>query len=193
MDLTAHVQAPTAEHLRTLKAKLCREDAPDSPVHVVKLEPLSGKGSRGNNAAMIMFPSIPVDGRGYFLQLESTLSRAAFTYTTHAIHFRANSSFKHVRLVFKPEPKVTEQELGHSSYVALPLIIIGVLIYTNRLKVIPVLNRMVQSLNGSLTQTSAVGNNGRNSAVSSEHNTVDAVMVEPVLNVRSRKVKLRKT
>ncbi|KAJ9597688.1 hypothetical protein L9F63_011454 [Diploptera punctata] len=99
MDLTVYVQATNAEYLRTLRAKLCREDAPDSPVHVMKLDSSNGKSSRGLNSAMLVFPSIPADGRGYFLQLESSLSHQTHSYTTHAVHFKANSSFKLVRLL----------------------------------------------------------------------------------------------
>ncbi|XP_067008353.2 BOS complex subunit NOMO1 [Anabrus simplex] len=191
MDLTARVETTSPDHLRSLRAKLCREDSPDSPVHIIKLDGYAGKPpARGSRNAMVLFPSIPLDGRSYFLQLESSLSRATHSYTTHAVHFRANSSFKHIRLSFKPEPKIIEQDLGHSSYMALPLIIFGLIMYFNQHKVFPVLNRIAQTLNGSVVTNV---NNGRSSPSGSEHNGSDAVMVEPVLNVRSRKVKPRKT
>ncbi|XP_049779932.1 nodal modulator 3 [Schistocerca cancellata] len=190
MDVTANVQAPNVEHLRTLRAKLCREDAPESPIHVVKLDSTPGRSTKGHNAAMIMFPPIPADGRNYFLQLESTLSRATHTYTTHAVHFRANSSFKHIKLTFQPEPKVVEQDIGHTSYMTLPLIIIVVLAYINRVKVVPVLNRLVQSLN---TPASPQSSGSGRTTIPQDHNAADAVMVEPILNVRSRKIKPRKT
>ncbi|PSN32990.1 Nodal modulator 1 [Blattella germanica] len=190
MDLTVHVQTTTAEHLRTLRAKLCREDSPDSPVHIMKLDSSNGKSSRGLNAAMLVFPSVPADGRGYFLQLESTLSQQTHTYTTHAVHFKANSSFKLVKLSFKPEPKVLEQELGHSSYFALPLMIIVLVVYLNQQKVLPFLNRLSQSLSTSLNTGV---NNSRMSNVNTDHNVSDAVIVEPVMSITKRKAKPRKT
>jgi hypothetical protein len=192
MDLTVQVQATTAEHLRTLRAKLCREDAPDSPVHIIKLDSPSKKppSTRGTNTAMLVFPSLPADGRGYFLQLESTLPLSTHSYKTHAVHFKANVSFKLVKLPFKPEPKILEQELGHSSYFALPLMIIGLITYFNQQKVLLLLNWITQSLSSSLTtgvNTSRVTN------ATSDHNAVDAVTVEPIINVTKRKLKPRKT
>ena len=189
MDLTVHVQATNAEYLRTLRAKLCREDAPDSPVHIMKLDSSNGKSSRGLNSAMLVFPSIPPDGRGYFLQLESSLSHQTHSYTTHAVHFKANSSFKLIKLSFKPEPKITEQELGHSSYFALALIVIGVITYLNKQKVVPFLNWLSQSLSNSLS----TGVNSRANIVNIDHSVSDAVIVEPVLNLTKRKAKPRKT
>jgi hypothetical protein len=192
MDLTVHVQATNPDHLRTLRAKLCREDSPDSPVHIIKLDLPNGKSpsSRGTSAAMLVFPSLPADGRGYFLQLESTLPHSTHSYTTHAVHFKANSSFRLVKLSFKPEQKILEHELGHSSYFALPLMIIAVVIYLNHVKILPFLNWSLQSLSSSLTtgvNTSRVTN------VTSDHSAVDAVMVEPIINVTKRKLKPRKT
>lgn len=192
MDLTVHVQATNPEHLRTLRAKLCREDSPDSPVHIIKLDSANGKSpsSRGTNTAMLVFPSLPADGRGYFLQLESTLPHSTHSYTTHAVHFKANTSFKLVKLSFKPEPKILEQELGHSSYFALSLMIIGLVAYFNQQKVLPFVNWIAQSLSSSLmtgVNTSRVTN------ASSDHSAVDAVMVEPIVSVTKRKLKPRKT
>jgi hypothetical protein len=192
MDLTVQVQATNAEHLWTLRAKLCREDAPDSPVHIMKLDSPSRKSlsSRGTNTAMLVFPSLPADGRGYFLQLESTLPHSTHSYTTHAVHFKANVSFKLVKLLFKPELKVLEQELGHSSYIALPLMIIGLITYLNQQKVLPFLNRMAHSLSSSLTTGV---NTSRVTTTTSDHSAVDTVMVEPVMNVTKRKLRPRKT
>lgn len=192
MDLTVHVQTTNPEHLRTLRVKLCREDSPDSPVHIIKLDSPNGKSpsSKGSNAAMLVFPSLPADGRGYFLQLESTLPHSTHSYTTHAVHFKANTSFRLVKLSFKPEPKVLEHELVHSSYFALPLMIMAVVIYFNHVKILPFLNWIVQSLSSSLT-TSV--NTSRAMSTTSDHTAVDAVMVEPIINVTKRKLKPRKT
>jgi hypothetical protein len=192
MDLTVQVQATNAEQLRTLRAKLCREDVPDSPVHIVKLDSPSKKSpsTRGTNTAMLVFPSLPADGRGYFLQLESTLPHSTHLYKTHAVHFKANVSFKLVKLLFKPELKIQEQELGHSSYLALPLMIIGLITYLNQQKVLPFFNWIAQSLSNSLTTGV---NTSRVSNATSDHSAVDAVMVEPVINVTKRKLKPRKT
>jgi hypothetical protein len=192
MDLTVQVQAANPEHLWTLRAKLCREDSPDSPVHIIKLDSPNGKPPLRKSACstMLVFPSLPADGRGYFLQLESTLPQSTHLYTTHAVHFKANASFRLVKLSFKPEPKVLEHELGHSSYFALPLMIIALVMYFNHLKILPYVNRISQSLSSSLT--SGV-NTGRATNTTSDHAAADAVMVEPIINVTKRKLRPRKT
>jgi hypothetical protein len=193
MDLTVHVQATSPEHLRTLRAKLCREDSPDSPVHIMRLDHPNGKSppSRGTSAAMLVFPSLPADGQGYFLQLESSLPHSTHLYTTHAVHFRANTSFKLVKLLFKPEPKVVEHELGHSSYFALPLMVTVLVLYFNRLKVLPFLNWIAQSVSTSLTR--GVNSSRVINTAPSDHGAADAVIVEPVIGVTKRKLKPRKT
>ena len=193
MDLTVHVQATSPEHLRTLRAKLCREDYPDSPVHILRLDHSNGKSppSRGTNAAMLVFPSLPADGQGYFLQLESSLPQSTHVYTTHAIHFKANTSFKLVKLSFKPEPKIVEHDVGHSSYFALPLMVTVLVVYFNRLKVLPFLNWIAQTASSSLTR--GVNSSRVINAASTDHGAADAVIVEPVISVTKRKVKPRKT
>ncbi|XP_021915728.1 nodal modulator 1 isoform X3 [Zootermopsis nevadensis] len=192
MDLTVQVQATNAEHLRTLRTKLCREDAPDSPVHTIKLNSPSKKSPStiDTNIAVLVFPSLPADGQGYFIQLESTLPQSTHSYKTHAVHFKANVSFRLVKLLFKPELKILEQELGHSSYLALPLMIIGLVVYLNQQKVLPFLNWIAQSLSNSLTTGV---NSSRVTNPTSDHSAADAVMVEPVINVTKRKLKPRKT
>lgn len=42
MDISVFVESTIPEHLRTLKLKLCKDEMPDSPVHVVKLDTLAG-------------------------------------------------------------------------------------------------------------------------------------------------------
>lgn len=193
MDLTVHVQATSPEHLRTLRAKLCKEDYPDSPVHIMRLDHPNGKSlpSRGTNAAMLVFPSLPADGQGYFLQLESSLPQSTHVYTTHAVHFKANTSFKLVKLLFKPEPKIVEHEVGHSSYFALPLMVAVLVVYFNRLKVLPFLEWIAQSASSPLTR--GVNSTRVINTASTDHSSADAVIVEPVINVTKRKVKPRKT
>jgi hypothetical protein len=192
MDLTVHVQTTNPEHLRTLRAKLCREDSPDSPVHIIKLDSPNGKSPsrKSTSSAMLVFPSLPADGRGYFLQLESSLPHSTHSYTTHAVHFKANTSFRLVKLSFKPEPKALEHELGHSSYFILPLMIISVVMYFNHMKILPFVNWISQSL--SISLTSGV-NTGRAMNMTSDHTAADAVMVEPIINVTKRKLRPRKT
>jgi hypothetical protein len=158
----------------------------------MRLDHPNGKSqpSRGINAAMLVFPSLPADGQGYFLQLESSLPQSTHVYSTHAVHFKANTSFKLVKLVFKPEPKVLEHELGHGSYLALPLMVTVLVIYFSRLKVLPFFNRVVQFINSLLTR--GVSSRVINTAPP-DHGAADAVVVEPVISVSKRKVKPRKT
>ncbi|GLH02259.1 Nodal modulator 1 [Gryllus bimaculatus] len=197
MDVALLVETSSADHLRTLKAKLCREDSPDSPLHIIKLDSYAGSPpARPSHTCMVMFPQIPLDGHGYFVQLESSLSRATHTYTTHAVHFRANHTFKQLRIAFRPEPRVMDQELNHSSYFALPLLIVCVLLWMNHQKVMPFLSKLAQVISpppGGISGRSGGTTHRDTHVTSAAEAAADAVMVEPVLNVRSRKSKSRKT
>jgi len=150
VDVVAYI---TGEQLRTVKVRLCRQESPDSPVHIAKIEALLGPSASKAPAipgiypmgVLVHFPPLPMDGRTYFVQLESSLSPSAFEYETPPVTFEANSSFKQVPLVFNPKPRLLDQEMNHGSYLLLPLIIAAVMSYFNRDKVIPFLQQVRQN------------------------------------------------
>ncbi|CAG2059646.1 unnamed protein product, partial [Timema podura] len=190
MDISAYIQASSQEHLKTLCVKLFLENAPEYPLHTIKMDLITGKSlTNTNNAGLILFPSIPVDGRGYFLLLDSSLPYSTHIYTTQTVHFKATSPFKHFKLFFASQSKHIEQDIGHSSYLAVPLIIILGLVYLHQQKIFPLLNKFAQTLNNVVASGPISGRPGNNE---SDHGNTDVVLVEPILNIK-RKLKPRKT
>ncbi|XP_063218768.1 BOS complex subunit NOMO3 [Bacillus rossius redtenbacheri] len=203
MDISAYINSSDMEHLHTVNAKLCREDSPDMPVHTIKMEALYGKSSlaKSTKGPLIVFPSIPLDNRGYFILLESTLSPKSYHRTTDKVHFKANTSFKHLKLAFQPVHRYGDVHIGHCSYYVIPLATVLFLIYYHQQKIFPVMNRFVRrALKFTKIAGPHSGRQGNNSgsrasnvvtrhSAASDHGVNDVVLVEAV-NVK-RKVKPR--
>ncbi|XP_046603692.1 nodal modulator 2 [Neodiprion virginianus] len=187
-DLSVHIDAAHPEHYRTLRVKLCREDIPDSPIHVVKLDTqhASKLGNSYSAGFLIHFPPLQADNKKYFVQLESSLSQTLHKYKTIPIYFEANSSFKHVKLSFHAERKVDQGDVNQTSVVALPLIMLVALAFLNREKLWNNLTTLVENwtkpvpISRSPVQTVPVDPRA------------DDIIVEQIMNINKRKVKPRK-
>lgn len=181
-DITVYITADTPDYLRSLRAKMLRDD---TTLHTVRLSDYKATPTFALSSIVLAFPSVPADGKGYYIQLESTLSQNTHTYTTQPVYFKANSSFRLVRFNFSPTPKAHDSELSQSSYLAIPLMIIAAVIYYHR---IIVLNFITQVLQAKYTP---------NSSYVSQHAALiddsgsDSVMVEQITG--KRKAKPRKT
>ncbi|KAL0132278.1 hypothetical protein PUN28_000219 [Cardiocondyla obscurior] len=188
-DVSVHVTSSQPEHYRTIKIKLCREDAPDSPVHVSKLDmhQFTNKNADNYNAGFLVhFPPLQADGRKYFVQLESSLSQAVHKYRTMPVYFEANSSFKYVKLAFNAERKVDQGEMNQTSVIALPFIMLVALAFLNRDKLWIWLNALVERRSkpvpSSRTPVQAIPIDPR----------ADDIIVEQIMNINKRKTKPRK-
>lgn len=140
----------TVEQLRSVKLRLCREETPDHPIHVVRLDSIVGtQGGRVHEyypaGVMVHFPLIPSDGRGYVLQLESSLSPSAYDYSNQAVHFRTNVSFHYVPFSFEPIPRFVDQDMNQGSIFLLPLVLIALFSYFGRDHIAPSLKRLSQA------------------------------------------------
>ncbi|XP_012218077.1 BOS complex subunit NOMO3 isoform X2 [Linepithema humile] len=189
-DVSVHITSSQPEHYRTIKIKLCREDAPDSPVHISKLDAQqsASKNSGHYNAGFLVhFPPLQADGRKYFVQLESSLSQAVHKYRTVPVYFEANSSFKYVKLMFNAERKVDQSDMNQTSVVALPFIILVALAFVNREKLWTLLNALLERRSkptlSSRTPVQAIPIDPR----------ADDIIVEQIMNINKRKTKPRKT
>ncbi|XP_012258084.2 nodal modulator 3 [Athalia rosae] len=186
-DLSVHIEAAHPEHYRTLKVKLCREDMPDSPILVSKLDSqhTSKIGSSYNSGFLIHFPPLQADNRKYFVQLESSLSQTSHKYKTVPIYFEANSSFKHIKLFFNAERKVDQGDVNQTSVVALPLIMLVALAFLNREKLWSYLTTLVEKWTKPVpTSRSPVQTIPIDPGVD--------IIVEQIMNINKRKVKPRK-
>ena len=97
-DVVVSVSVGEPEFLKTIRLNLYREDQPDTVVHSVKLD----------QSPLVFLPVLPMDGRHYFLQLDSTLGHHSYDYSTSEVSFSANASVQHLRLQFNPRRKVVE-------------------------------------------------------------------------------------
>lgn len=189
-DISVHVTSAQPEHYRTIKVKLCREDAPDSPVHISKLDVQQTVSKTSNNynaGFLVHFPPLQADGRKYFVQLESSLSQAVHKYRTIPVYIEANSSFKYVKLSFNAERKVDQSEMNQTSVVALPFIMLVGLAFVNREKLWTWLNALLERRSkpapSSRTPVQAIPIDPR----------ADDIIVEQIMNINKRKAKPRKT
>lgn len=182
-DITAYITADTPEYLRTLRAKLYREDV---PVYTVSLSDLKATPTFALKSVAIALPPVPADGRGYYIQLESSLSTNTHSYSTYPVHFKANSSFHLVRLNFSPVPRTHEHELSHTSYLALPLFLIAVILYINRATVYSLITQLMDAKFNPNSSYS-----GRQSLIDDGSN--DTGLIVEQIGTGKRKSKPRKT
>ncbi|XP_066603277.1 BOS complex subunit NOMO3 isoform X2 [Prorops nasuta] len=188
-DISVHVVAEQPEHYRTLKLKLCREDMPDSPIHISKLDSqASWKLSTDHNPGyLIHFPPLQADNKKYFVQLESSLFQNLYKYRTTPVYFEANSSFKSVKLTFSAERKVDQGDVNQTSIIALPFIMLITLAFFNREKLLNYLNVIVENWSKPIpTARASVP------AIPIDPRA-DDIIVEQIMNINKRKVKPRKT
>ncbi|XP_015179273.1 PREDICTED: nodal modulator 1 [Polistes dominula] len=187
-DISAYVISIQPEHYRTLKVKLCREDMPDSPIHISKLDTqhLNKISSSYNAGFLVHFPSLQADNKKYFIQLESSLLPSLHKYKTNPVYFEANSSFRYVKLIFSAERKVDQGDMNQTSIVALPFILLITIAFFNREKLWSWLNTLVERWSKptpiSRTSVQAIPIDPR----------ADDIIVEQIMNINKRKTKPRK-
>lgn len=125
MDIVVQVLSSKPEYFRSLRLKLCKESNPSSPVYNVRLDPTMYKATGSNeHGILIHLPPLAVDNKPYFVQLESSLSQAAHNYKTDIEYFIANTSFKYIKMEFNPQSPIQDQDIGHTSVLALPFILL---------------------------------------------------------------------
>lgn len=141
--------AETVEHLRSVKLRLSPEEKPDQSIHVARLDSIVG--SQGSKVfefypagVIVHFPLIPADGRGYILQLESSLSQSSYDYSSQAISFRANVSYHYMPFVFEPVPRFVDQDMNQGSMFLLPLLVVALISYFGWDHIIPFLKQFSQ-------------------------------------------------
>lgn len=108
MDVVGFIDGPK-EHLNTLSIKVYRDDVADSPIHTITIA----------NHPFFMLPPMVTDGKTYTLQLESSLSTLLYSFRTSDVSFVADSSFKQVKLHFRPTLRNLDGEMSHSTMAGL--------------------------------------------------------------------------
>ena len=126
-DVVVSVDVHQAEHLKTLKLKLYRQDEPQRAVHSVKLD---------QQSPLVVLPPLAMDGTRYTLQLESNLGRNAYDYQTQEAAFAASQPTRHVRLRFHPRRKTLDAETAQVSLRSMAALLVCVLVGYNYDKVL---------------------------------------------------------
>lgn len=126
MDVVGTVDTPK-EFLSTISIKVYRDDVADSPVHTIKV----------TNHPFFMLPPMMADGKTYTLHLESSLSTMQFSYRNPEVSFVADSSFKHLKLNFKPSLRNLDADMNQNTMAGLFLAIIIIGAMTNYERIAP--------------------------------------------------------
>lgn len=188
-DVSVHITSTQPEHYRTIKIKLCREDTPDSPVHISKLDAQQSSKITNNNynaGFLIHFPPLQADGSKYFVQLESSLSQTMHKYYTAPVYFETNSSFKYIKLTFNAERKADQGDMNQTSVVALPFIALVTFAFFNRERLWIWLNTLLEK-----RSKPAPSSRAPVQAIPIDPRAND-IIVEQIMNINKRKTKPRK-
>lgn len=145
---------------------------------------------------LVHFPPVSLDGKKYFVQLETSLSKSSHEYKIVPVYFEANSSFKYVEIQFNPEPKQDLGETHQITFVPLPIIALLTLAFFNRVA----LSRWFNTTIEKLSKRSSPSNHRNSQASSQNLSAVSDVdideIAEQIKNINSKgskKVKPRKT
>ncbi|KAH8306904.1 hypothetical protein KR044_000535 [Drosophila immigrans] len=122
VDITARIFASHNDFYKTLRIVMYKRGSSDSPVFSQKVaSPLNPKASF-NPGIMVYFPRIPLDGKSYVVELQSTLSDKTYSYKLPSFSFVADKVSVYMKLEFNPEVRATEADLNQNSIGALVLI-----------------------------------------------------------------------
>lgn len=113
-DVLVKVYTENAEHYKTLRVKVTRETPTSFILHTTKVDVSNLKLSDENQGILVHLPSVPLDGKLYTIQIESTLSQ--YNKEKAPIHyFTSNSSFQFADLSFKIKSSNIEEQIKQTS------------------------------------------------------------------------------
>jgi hypothetical protein len=84
-----------------------------------------------------MLPAMTADGKTYIVSLESSLSTMLYSYRTPEVSFVADSSFKIVKLHFRPSLRNIDAEMSHNTMAGLFFAVIIIAMMANYEKIAP--------------------------------------------------------
>lgn len=136
-DVLVKVYTANPEHYKTLRVKVIKESAGSFVIHTTKVDSGNVKLSDENTGVLVYLPSVPLDGKLYSIQLESTLSQ--YNKERVPVHtFTSNSSFQYAELSFVVKSNNVEEQIKQTSVWTL-LFIFLVLIAIYKIDAISVL------------------------------------------------------
>lgn len=178
------LELDSAEHLRTLQLRLLDDDG--GVVHTLKLG--DWKTSRYPlKSVLLPFPTLPLNNMNYCVQMDSSLSKSAFTYVPQTVYFTANNTFHLIKLSFKPELKLSDSEIKHSYTVAIIIVLLA-LIYWYKDMLLLALTQL--QMNSRITLPECLSRYSQPYKGKDTEKTF--IEFEPGLTVVKRKIKPRK-
>ena len=166
-DVVVSVAVEQRDHLKTLKLKLFRQDQPDEVVYSIKLD----------QSPLVVLPPLAMDGKRYFVQLESNLGRSIFDYQTQEVSFTANVSAQQVQLEFQPKRKAVDGETVQVSVRGILLVLLCGVAGYNYQTLSPVLQKTLSSISAALKS----GKDNSSSSTPSSANSREPVFSEQEL------------
>ncbi|KAF2356366.1 Carbohydrate-binding-like fold [Trinorchestia longiramus] len=141
MDVVGTIESPK-EHLSSLSIKVYRDDVPDSPVHTIKV----------GDHPFFMLPPMTADWKTYTVSLDSSLSTMQYSYRTPEVTFVADSSFKHIKLHFRPTMKNIDAEMSHNTMAGLFFAVLIIAMMANYEKIAPAIDWILEIIGEKMTQ-----------------------------------------
>ncbi|XP_065202501.1 BOS complex subunit NOMO3 [Planococcus citri] len=137
-DVWVFVSVQQSAHVRTLQLKLIDEEG--NIMHTVKLN--EWKLSKYQlKTVVVTFPTLSLNNKNYYVQLDSTLPKSMYTYSSNVVQFTTNATYHGLRMDFKTELNVPDGEVKHS-YSAAVFIVLVALIYWFREQVLQTLSQL---------------------------------------------------
>ena len=140
MDVVGTVDTQ-AQFLSSLSIKVYRDDVADSPLHTIKI----------TDHPFFMLPPMVMDGKTYTLHLESTLPTDQYAYRSPEVSFVANSSFKSVKLNFKPTYKSMDAEMNQNTMAGLILAVTIIAMMFNYENIAPAIEYVFEAASNSIS------------------------------------------
>lgn len=125
-DVWVFVTVKSSAHIRTLQLKLIDEEG--NVMHTLKLN--EWKLSKYSLKTVILtFPTLSLNNKNYYVQLDSTLPKSMFTYAPNIVQFTTNSTYHALEMHFKTELNVPDGEVKHSYSAAIFIVLVGLIYY----------------------------------------------------------------
>jgi len=187
MDVSLLVKAKK-DNIKNVKAKLFCYGNMGSPLHTIKLDTVK----------FVIFPSIPSDGKECWIHVEANSVHLNQRVKPQKVEFTADKPFQHFTVDLEIESSLMRGEMGQSSWMTLPLILLLVTIVLHWNKVSPYMSNLADQIERTLMKrrnTSRGPRGGSPTAQAGEDEMSSADIDKAVKFVEAstrKKTKLRK-
>lgn len=119
VDITVRIIATHLNYYKSLKVQLYKKDLSSRPVHTQRIDsPLVTK-THANHGVLVYFPSVPLDGATYFVEVTSTTMSEKVFQDVPVESFVANQSSIYLEIHYTPKARSVDGEINQQSLYAL--------------------------------------------------------------------------